>query len=548
MLDLLLKNATILDGTGSEPYAGHLGIRRDTLVGPWRIDPPQARRVLDVAGKILAPGFIDVHSHADLIHPLQPAQRRDLVMGRLAQGITSEIIGNCGLGACPNLGPASQILPRLNAWMTPRGSVWNWNSVATYLAVLEEAALTCNVGLLLPHGPLRVSAMGLGSGEPDACQLSLMKSWLEESLDAGVFGLSTGLIYPPGMFSSTDELKALAQIVGRRRRIYTSHVRGSSETLLESVEELLDIGRDGNVAVHHSHNEALGRDHWWKIERVLEREERAKREGIAISFDMFPYSAAATMMSAIYPPWSLEGGVEKLLERLGDAAIRKRIEEDIESLIPRWPPWEKGAWPHNLVRAAGWENIHIGSCTQPENKGFEFCSLRELGEKTGKSPFEAISDLMIADGGMISQIIFQVSGSDEKESNLERLLAHPLGIVATDANDFGRGRPHPAAYGAFPRILSRFVRERAVCSLPEAVRKMTSRPAELFGIDRRGVLREGYFADLVVLDYDRLADQSTYRDPRQMALGIEKVFVNGQLVLDDSRWVTENAGRLLRPR
>ena len=548
MLDRLLKNATIVDGSGREPYCGHMGIERDTLFGPWSANPPEAQQVLDVAGKILVPGFIDVHSHADLIHPLQPSQRRDLVTGRLAQGITSEIIGNCGLGACPVLGPAREILPRLNAWMTPSGSVGNWPSVATYLTALEEATLACNVGLLLPHGPLRVSAMGLSSGEPDAGQLSLMKSWLEESIDAGVFGLSTGLIYPPGMFSSTGELKALAQIVGRRGRIYTSHVRGSSETLLQSVEELLDVGRAGNVAVHHSHSEALGSDHWWKVERVLEREERAEREGVAISFDMFPYSAAATMMSAIYPPWSLEGGVEKLLERLGDAVTRKRIEEDIAGLIPRWPPWEKGAWPHNLVRAVGWENIYIGSCTQPENNRFEFCSLRELGEKVGKPPFEAISDLMIADGGMISQLIFQVSGSDEKASNLERLLAHPLGIVATDANDFGRGRPHPAAYGAFPRILSQFVRERAVCSLPEAVRKMTSRPAELFGIDRRGVLREGYFADLVVIDYDRLADQSTYRNPRQMALGIEKVFVNGHLVLDDSRWITEDAGRLLRPR
>ncbi|MGH8248631.1 MAG: N-acyl-D-amino-acid deacylase family protein, partial [Gammaproteobacteria bacterium] len=302
MLDLLIKNGTIVDGTGSGPYCGHVGIQHDKLAGPWRENPPPAGRVLDATGKVLVPGFIDVHSHADLIHPLPQPQRRDLIAGRLAQGITTEIIGNCGLGACPAFGPARQILPRLNAWMTPPGCVWNWSSAPTYLEAVEAAPLACNVGMLAPHGPLRASVMGMKSGEPDAGQLAAMKSWLEESLDAGAFGLSTGLIYPPGMFSSTEELKALAWIAGRRGRIYTSHIRGSSETLLESVEELLEVGRDANVAVHHSHSEAVGRDHWWKVERVLEREERASRAGIAVSFDMFPYPAAATMMSALYPP------------------------------------------------------------------------------------------------------------------------------------------------------------------------------------------------------------------------------------------------------
>jgi N-acyl-D-aspartate/D-glutamate deacylase len=379
-----------------------------------------------------------------------------------------------------------------------------------------------------------------------------MAEALDEGLAAGGFGVSSGLIYPPGMYSDTDELVGLARVAARRNRIFTSHIRGSSETLLAAVDELIEVGRASGAAVHHSHSEALGRGHWWKVAAVLEREERAAAGGVPISFDMFPYTAAATTMLAIYPPWSLEGGVDRLLERLADPLERRRIERDIETLVPQWPPWAPGAWPHNLVRAAGWEGILVGSTVRPESRSSEFVTLAELGARQGKSPFDAVSDLMLAERGQVSQLIFMISGSPEEEDrgevpNLDRLLAHPLGIVASDANDFGTGRPHPAAFGAFPRILARFVR-RGVCPLGTAIRKMTSRPAELFGIRDRGRIREDYFADLVLLDCGRIQDRATYRSPRQPPDGVDSVWINGRLVLDEGIWTEDapGAGSVLR--
>lgn len=545
-IDELIVNATIVDGTGADPFFGNVGILGERLIGPILGTPPAPLRTTDARGMILAPGFIDVHSHGDLIHPMPEELRRGLVLGRLAQGITTEIIGNCGLGACPVFGAAAKIVPSINSWMTPPGSRWEWESVSSFLEILERRPLSCNVGMLAAHGPLRISAMGLSPGFPAREHINSMSQWLEEALDCGAFGLSTGLIYPPGMFSETQELIHLARIVSRRGRILTSHIRGSSETLLEAVEELLAIGREAGARVHHSHNEAVGREHWWKVERVLEREEMAARDGIAVSFDMFPYTAAATMMLAIYPPWSLEGGVERLLERLRHSSLREQIRRDIETLAPVWPPWEPGRWPHNLVRAVGWQNIYVGSCGKPKNSEYEHLNLVELGERMGKSPFDAVSDLMLLDGGMVSQLIFDVSGDEKDEKNIERLLSHRMGILATDANDFGKGLPHPAAYGAFPRILARFARDKHVCSISDAIRKMSGRPAELFGISQRGVIREGYFADLVLIDYERLADRATFREPRRLAEGMERVYVNGRLAVERGQWRDASAGRLLR--
>lgn len=545
MIDLLIRHALVIDGTGMPGYKANVGLIGDRIAVIGHIEE-SADRVIDGEGLVLAPGFIDPHSHADVILCLPSERRMQLMKGKIVQGITTTIIGNCGLGVAPLTTEAEPVVRAVVSWMTPEPMPWPWRRFGEYLDWLEADGLPLNVGALVPHGPVRISVMGLRKGSPTGTELRRMRALVREAMEAGALGLSNGLIYPPGMYSTTDELIALARVVARYDGLYTSHIRGSSETLIPAVRELIEIGRRAGVRVHHSHNEAVGSSHWVKIDRVLEMEERAHRDGTRITFDMFPYTAAATMMIALYPPWSLEGGVDKLIERLTHPKTRARIGREIERRSPSWPPWKERGWPHNLVRAVGWENIFIGWVPRRKNKRYEGLSLAELARRTGKSPFEAISDLIIEEEGRVSMLIFGISGERHQLDYLTRYAQHPLGAFCTDAEDYGRGRPHPAAYGAFPRILSRFVRQRRNLSLEEAIRKMTTYPAQIFGLRDRGIIRPGASADLVLFDPRRIRDRATFQRPRRFAQGIAYVIINGRVVVERGRFRGGSVGRLLR--
>lgn len=463
---------------------------------------------------------------------------------KLAQGITTTIIGNCGLGCAPlGHGEAETILRAVNAWMTPEAVSWNWRTVGEYLNQLANNGLSLNIATLAPHGPIRISAMGLAKGKPSQSQLKTMRAMTEQAMEDGALGLSTGLIYPPGIYSETAELQSLAEIVQSYDGIYTSHIRGSSETLIPAVKELLNIGRSTGVRIHHSHNEAVGRAHWAKIDRVLAMEEEAVKSGVRVSFDMFPYTAAATMMIALYPPWALEGGVDALLERLQDVRLRERIRRD---LVERKSSCAPSGWPHNLVRATSWEAIYIGSVASRKNKRYENRSLLELAKLTNKAPFDAISDLLIAERGQVSMLIFEVSGERDSRELLSKYAKHPLSAFCTDAEDYGRGLPHPAAYGAFAKIFARFVNGDQALTRAEAVRKMTSYPAQIFGLKDRGVIRPGAFADLVLLNAKQVKDRATYAQPRRFATGIKCVIVNGSIAFANGEWNNSPHGVVIK--
>jgi N-acyl-D-amino-acid deacylase len=545
MFDLLIRNAQIIDGTGQNAYHASIGINRRRIVAIGQL-ANEAKKIINAQNLTIIPGIIDPHSHADLIFPLSPKRQVELMRCKLSQGITTTIIGNCGLGCAPVATTESEeILRAVNAWMTPQQVEWKWRTMGEYLERLQSSGLVLNVAALSPHGPIRISAMGISKGPPSRSQMKMMCNLLEQSLEEGAIGLSTGLIYPPGIYSETTELKQLARIVADFDGIYTSHIRGSSETLIPAVRELLDVGNETGVRVHHSHNEAVGRKHWDKIDRVLRMEEQAERNGVHVSFDMFPYTAAATMMIAIYPPWSLEGGVEQLITRLQNGKTRDRIRRDIEHKKPVWPPWRTGGWPHNLVRATGWDSIHIGYVESARNKSYENRSLTEFARLTGKTQFDAISDLIIEERGQVSMLIFQVNGEAEDRRLLTKYVTHHLGAFCTDAEDYGRGLPHPAAYGAFARILSKFVREDKVLTLEKAIKKMTSYPAQIFGLKDRGLIRPGAYADLVIFDPRRIRDNSNYKYPRRQATGIEVVIINGGIAYKDGV-VYDGLGSLIK--
>ena len=537
-LDYRIRNALVVDGTGASARRGDLGIRGGCFVPP----EGDALREVDAEGLVAAPGFVDIHSHGDLVLASERPDRETLLAGRLAQGITTEVIGNCGLGAAPLFGKAQELAPAVHAWMTPEGTSWRWSSLADYLSALDTRGLPLNVAALVPHGLLRLGAMGLRPGEPDAGERAAMAGALEASLEAGAFGLSCGLIYPPGMFSATEELLELARSLRATDGVFTAHVRGSSETLLPAVEELIEIGRAAEVQVHHSHAEAVGRDHWAKLGTFLEMEAEARAEGVRISADMFPYPVAATMMYAIYPPWALEGGSGELLARLRNPETRARIGRDIQERTPGWPPWEPGGWPHNLVSAVGWDGIRVSSVGSDASRNAQSLSLAELGAARGAHPFEAISDLMLSEEGAVGQFVLDISG----EEGLRTLASDPEVAFITDANDYGKGSPHPAAYGAFPRVLRRYVREEGLLSLEEAVRRMTSLPADIVGIRDRGRIANGFPADLVLFDAEDVTDHATLEKPRARATGIRATFVNGQPVIRDGRFTGALPGRMLR--
>ena len=267
------------------------------------------------------------------------------------------------------------------------------------------------------------------------------------------------------------------------------------------------------------------------------------REGLRVSFDMFPYTAAATMMIAIYPPWALEGGVDSLIERLQDKATREKIRRDIQQQKSSCQP---DGWPHNLVRASGWKEIFIGYVASHKNKRYEKLNLLELAKLTNKEPFDAISDLIVAERGQISMLIFEVSGEHESRVLLSKFAKHPLSAFCTDAEEYGRGIPHPAAYGAFPKILSRFVREDRTLTFEEAIRKMTSYPAQIFGLKDRGIIRAGAFADLVLIDAEKVKDRATYAHPHRLATGIQTVIINGKISWENGAMKDATTGTTIR--
>jgi len=546
MHDLVIRGARLIDGTGRPASLADIAVTGGLIAALGDVRG-RARRTIDAPGLTVIPGVIDPHSHADLILPLAPERQRELMRCKLAQGITTTVIGNCGLGCAPVANAAAEAALRaVNAWMTPEPVAWPWRGVGDYLDHLERNGLALNVATLVPHGPVRISAMGLAKGRPSPAQARRMRGLVGRGLREGALGLSSGLIYPPGMYSDPEELTDLARLVADYGGVYASHIRGSSETLLPAVRELLEVARATGVRVHHSHNEAVGREHWPKVDRVLRLEERAARAGLRVSFDMFPYTAAATMMIAIYPPWALEGGVDELIARLRDAPTRARIRRDVERRRPTWPPWREAGWPHNLVRAAGWGGIEIGYVAGRRHKRYEGHSLAELGRLTGKAPFEAISDLIVEERGQVSMLIFEVTGEREERALLARYARHPLGAFCSDAEDYGRGKPHPAAYGAFPRVLARLVREDGALAIEEAVRKMTSYPAEIFGLHGRGVVRTGAHADLVILDPRRVADRAEFERPRRSPAGIRAVIVNGRIALEGGKLRPGMHGEVIR--
>ena len=542
--DIIIKSGTVIDGTGSPRVAADVGITDGLITAVGALDG-DAAHTINAEGLIVAPGFIDIHSHSEFILPLDNAA--DILSPFIHQGITTLITGNCGYSPAP-VNPATlDLLKSYTMFLKGEELGWEWQTFGEYLDQLERRGVCLNMVPMVAHGAVRIHEVGFEGRPVTPDEMFSMQRLVSQALDDGAFGLSSGLLYAPGIFAPPEEIIELASALTGQDAIYTSHIRGSSETLLSATKEVIRVGEANQIPCQHSHIEAFGHDHWPKIERILALHESAHDRGVDTGFDVIPYVAANTTLLAIYPPWALTGGVDALLDRLRNADLRRDIRKSIEEDLPGWPSWLEGDWPHNLVEATGWDNIWVIWTESGDNQHMEGRSFAAIADEQGRDPFDVAFDLTLAEGGHAMCLYIGVSGDLQTEDGLETLLAHPWAAVETDAIITGKGVPHPAGYGAFPRVLGHFSRDRGLFSLEEAVHKMTGIAAERFGLKRRGRLQEGMAADITVFDATTVADTTTYTEPTSSPQGIEYVLINGELAVDAGTLVTAGkSGRVIR--
>lgn len=542
--DTLIRNGRLVDGTGNPWRYADVAIAGDRIAAitpPGRLDPSQAHTVVDASGHVVAPGFIDIQSHAIL--PLMVDGR---CLSKITQGVTTEVMGEAWTPAPVagrNLDPLAGTL--FEARVDP---IWHerardWSRFGDWLTAMEDTGVSPNVGSFLGGGTLRKIAMGMDMAPADEPQRALMRRTLEEAMEDGAFGVSYALIYPPDAYAATDELIDVCRAMSRYGGVYVTHLRSESMEIFEALEEALTIGREADVAVEIYHLKAAHPDAWFRMPSVIDRIERARAAGQDVTADMYPYPASGTGLTAILPTWTAEGG--RLYERLADPAERARIRASLEGRARADGPI--GSNGLGLETRGGPHGIMPIGFLKPEHQIYVGKRLDEIAAMRGQDWIEAALDLLVAEGQRIGTIYFSMD-----ETNLRRQIRQPWIKISTDAGGFdpawakAQGPVHPRGYGTYPRVLAKYVRDEAVITLEDAVRKMTSSVADRLSIRDRGQVREGFHADLVVFDPDTIDDRATFEDPHQLSVGVRDVWVNGTRVLDEGRHTGATPGRFVK--
>jgi N-acyl-D-amino-acid deacylase len=531
VLSLIIENGLIVDGSGNPWYLADVGVQGDRIACIGDLKHMKAQRRIDAQGQVVAPGFIDIHTHSDL--PLVVDGRAE---SHIRQGVTTSVTGNCGTSAAPATEDTLGLMEGMGVGGA-QGMNLAWRTPGEYLKLLEKTGVSTNVAALVGHGTVRNCVMGYRAGKPTGEELARMKDVVAQAMEAGCFGMSTGLVYTPGVYAGTDEIVELASVVAGYDGLYATHIRGENDTVMDALQEGLSIGRRAGVRVQVSHLKAMGRHMWGKSLDMLAAIDEARAEGIDVTFDQYPYTASATGLSAVLPPWAQEGGKDEFMRRLGDSDTRARMREDILNGTGDWVSMHKGV---------GWENILITQCPAPSVEGK---SVAQIAAEQGKDGFDACFDLLLKFQGSPRIVYFTIGDED-----LERIMRHPAGMIGSDSGashlegPLAAGKPHPRGFGTFVRVLGRYVREKGVLTLEEAVRRMTSAPAQKLRLLDRGLLRPGMKADIAVFDPDTVIDTATYENPHSYATGVSTVVVNGQVVIDQGEHTGALAGEVLRLR
>ncbi len=533
MYDLLITNGTLIDGSGAAGRQCDLAIDGDRIAAVGDLASSPARRTIDATGRIVCPGFIDIHTHSDLTIALDGR-----AFSSLTQGITTQVMGNCGVSAAPTRQHELYYGP-LDRNMT-RGLECDWIHFADYFTRLEQQGIGTNTATLVGHGNLRVAAMGYDDRPPSPGEMTAMVDLTEQAMADGCFGMSSGLAYAPGPYAALNELVELAGVVSRHGGIYTSHIRNQTESMAAAVQEVIDVGRGAGLAAHVSHMQP-GAPMLGATAGLLAEIDALRAAGLDISCDAVPYTVGSTTLKSLLPPWALAGGDAALIARLRDPAERERIKAD----TLRHGAESGGSRKRNLIKSNAWEKIWLGSAQANARLcGKDF---REIGRIRGQEPHDALLDILVEDAAQP-----MILAEDVSEEDIRNIARHPAGGVISDGFSLvpegvlAEGQHHPRSYGAFPYFLRRFVREDAVLTWEAAVHKLTGHAAARFGIGDRGVLRAGLQADVVVFDPERIRERATYQAPYAYSEGIDMVFVNGRLACEQGEPLDVRAGRVLR--
>jgi N-acyl-D-amino-acid deacylase len=531
--DILITEGLLIDGTGDPAYQGDIGISDGRIACiQTKINRP-AKRVIPAKGMAVSPGFIDVHSHDDFYLLFRPACDE-----KVLQGVTTTVVGNCGFSAAPIAGPHSaELMDGLRSFGAHHipEKLRNFSSFENYLQTLETVGPGINVLPLVGHNTIRIAVMGMDKRPPTGPELEEMKARVSQAMEEGAFGFSTGLIYTPGTYTQTDEIIELTRVAASFGGIYTSHLRSEGNGIIAALQEAVRIGEETGVPVQVSHHKVGGKKNWGRSTETLAILSAANARGLRVTCDQYPYRAASTILIAVLPPHLLAGGPEETSKKLKDSKIREKAIAEIEDDDQK-EPWE------NLIQAAGFEGIIISS--SPKHPQYIGKSLTAIAEEQGKNPYDAVFDLVAEEGWSTGMIIFSMA-----EEDIDRIMKYPLTMFGSDGvPNFGGSRVHPRFAGTFPRVLCRYVREKGILSLEEAVRKMTSLPARTFGLDQKGILKEGRDADLAIFDPQTVADKATFEAPQEKPEGIPYVIVNGQLVVDQGKVTGNPAGNILRKK
>jgi len=525
MLDTLIINGTIIDGSGAPAYTGAVGMKDGKLVMAKGTEP--AAQVIDAKGRVVCPGFIDPHSHGDALLGTEDGR-----LFKTPQGITTELTGHCGSSRVPVPAERAQEMKAFFGFRQSMEEIRHWDTFEHYLAYVETLQKSANVKCYVGHNVLRMAAMGLDNRPATAAELENMKSMLREAMESGAVGLTTGLIYVPGCYGDTDEVAELVKVTAPFNGIYASHLRNESFAVVEAVEECIDIGRRAGTRVCISHHKMCGVDNWGLWKKTLPLIHQANDEGIPTVCDQYPYTRNMTTLRACVPPWYWAEGLPAVTEKLKDEAFRAQVRKEMED--PATP------YDNFYRNAGGWEGVYVSSAEKTPQAVDKFVA--EYAAEIGKDPWTAFFDLMVENGCVAGGVYSAMCDED-----VCAIIQDPYCVVGTDGCTVSwKHKGHPRASATFPHAINYFVKEKKILTLEQMIHKMTGLTAEKLLVSNKGLLKDGYDADVLILDYENLKDLATYRDPNRLTEGMDYVIVNGQLVYHNLKFTGVYAGRVLR--
>jgi N-acyl-D-amino-acid deacylase len=527
--DLIIRNGKIVDGTGNPWYVGDVAIRGDKIVAVGRALAGKAKKEIDAKGLIVAPGFIDMHSHSDYL-----LLEDGTAQSKIRQGVTTEVLGEGG-----SVGPYSGKLPAHGAVVN--GKKVQWTTTAGYFDILEHGGVSVNVGTYVGADNVWQSVMGSSFDRPSADQIEQMKTLVDDAMKDGAFGLSTMLAMPPGSLATADDLVELCKVVSRHHGIYSSHIRNEGTEVFAAVKEAIAIGERSGIPVDIIHLKIADQKYWGRMNEVVATIEDARKRGVNVQANIYPYTRGSNNLASIIPPWAHEGGTARLLERLKDDKQRGRLKRDIKEGLPGW-------YNHYTAVGGDWSRMLVAGKGPFEGLTMDrVIAVRSKGKEPTPDPLDVLFDVLIEEGGSVPTVF-----EHHTEKDMRLALSQPWCSIGSDGLAYAvegplrRGNPHPRSFGTFPRVLGVYVRDQGVLKLEDAVRKMTSLNAAKLGIADRGLLRAGNYADVVVIDPDKVIDRATYEKPFQYSDGIVHVIVNGKIVLEQGKHTGERSGRALR--